>query len=89
MHILSGPSVTLLFNLLLSQRVCVCAELELQSFGGISSRFSNPAQIQPPCQMDSCAGLNLTLLGLDGSGGGRAFKGAARGEEKVGLCCLD
>jgi len=67
MHILGSLSF-LLFNLLPCE--CVCAEL--QSFGGSPSRFSNPAQIQPPCQMDSCAELNLTLLGLEGSS--RAFR---------------
>lgn len=50
MHILCSLYGPLLFNLLLSVSVCA----ELQSFGGISSRFSNPAQIQPSCQMDGC-----------------------------------
>lgn len=29
--------------------------------------FSNPTQIQPSCQMDSCTELNLSSLGLDGN----------------------
>lgn len=52
--------------------------------GGIPSRFSNPAQIQPSCQMDSCAELNLTLLGWGGSSG-RTFKGAARRKQNSGV----
>lgn len=70
--------------------ICKCVCAELQSFGGIPSRFSNPAQIQPSCQMDSCAEFNLTLLGLDDSSGENpAFKGAAREKKTLELCCLD
>lgn len=65
--------------------VCMCRITEL---------WRRPIQIfqsstNPALMSDGqlCAELNLTLLGFDGSS--RTFKGAARGKQTVGLCCLD